>query len=93
MRIVFGAIDNNGTELDGVVFFPEVLSDCVCFIFSFFNSSFLLLSSEVGFSTGFPIPTILLGLLVGCLRVIEPILSPHLDKLKHTWVGFNLAQI
>lgn len=53
---------------------------CVFHVF-IFNLSFPVSSSEVGISTGFPIFGLRFRLLVGCLRVSEPILSPHLDKL------------
>jgi hypothetical protein len=51
------------------------------FHFFIFNLSFPVSSSRVGVSTGFPILTLPSEILVGCLRVTEPILSPHLDKL------------
>ena len=38
-------------------------------------------------------PSTCSGLLVGCQWVMEPILSPLLNKLKHTLGGFNLQQI
>lgn len=62
--------------------------NCVFFIFLFLIYLSSYSQSEVGISTGFPILTKASELLVGCLRVWEPILSPHLDKLKHTWGGF-----
>ena len=61
------------------------VSLCVFHFFLIYLSSYS--QSEVGISTGFPISA-KLRLLVGCLRVTEPILSPHLDKLKHTCGGF-----
>ena len=79
-------IDLNPSDLVLFCFF-----DFVCFIFSFFNLFFSVfhrsrswhLFSNLG----------LLRLLVGCQWVSEPILSPLLNKLKHTMGGFNLPQI
>lgn len=66
---------------------------CVFHVF-FFNLSFPVSSSRVGISTGFPIQTLRSALLVGCLRVNEPILSPHLDKLiTHNKEVINSLQI
>ena len=59
----------------------------VCFIFCFFNlfASVFHRSRNWHRFSNFVLPK----LLVGCQWVIEPILSPLLHKLIHTWVGSN----
>jgi hypothetical protein len=61
---------------------PGLFWNCAFFIFIFliYFSPFL---TGVGVGTCFPTPPTA-GLLVGCQWVIEPILSPLLNKLKHT---------
>ncbi len=64
----------------------------VCFILFFvFNlfSSVLHRSRSWHLFSNFALPK----LLVGCQWVSEPILSPLLNKLIHTWVGSNSGQI
>jgi len=74
---------------------PFVFEFCffesVRFIFSFFNLFFSVFhwSRSWHLFSNF----VLSKLLVGCQWVNEPILSPLLNKLKHTMGGFNLPQI